>query len=60
MLLKYDDSGSILMRIDASSAYWNDGQWIFTDASVYEIKDGSWVETSQHDEYSEPLFDVEP
>lgn len=60
VLLKYDGSGSILMRIDASSAYWDDGQWIFTDASVYEIKDGSWVETSQHAEYAEPLFDVDP
>ena len=59
VLIRYDDKG-IIQRVEAERArHYEERGWVFENARVYDVS-GNAVESSFEDEFSDPLFDIEP
>ncbi len=58
VLIQYDGN-NIIGRVEAENARFSDGCWHFYNARVYTANDNA-IESGYVQEYTNPLFDIEP
>lgn len=58
-VIERDDSGALLRKISAKYASFENGLWVFSEASIYKKSRNVW-EFAEAPRFSDPLFDESP
>ena len=60
IVIETDNNGRMIRRIDANTAAWNDGRWVFNNVKIFDYTQNNTVGLTIEDTLIDSVFNAQP